>query len=80
MICRGGNFVHKAWHSPTPQSGTLWYDGHTTYHAVIYIYVFPWSTALMLEMEIPYELWLLLKNYSFRGELNCRISEWHQLV
>ena len=29
----------------------------------------------MLEMEIPYELWLLLKNYSFRGELNCRIFE-----
>ena len=64
MICRRGNFVHKAWHSPTPQSGTLWY----------------WSTALMLEMEMPYELWLLLKNYSFRGELNCRISEWHQRV
>ena len=31
-------------------------------------------------MEIHCKLWLLLKNYSFRGELNCRISEWHQRV
>ena len=38
------------------------------------------ESGIVLEMEIHCKLWLLLKNYSFRGELNCKISEWHQRV
>ena len=60
------------------QSGILWNHDHTTYHAVVDVCshgVLHW-----LRMVIHCKLWLLLKNYSFRGELNYRISEWDQRV
>ena len=60
------------------QSGILWNHDHTTYHAVIYMCFH--GVLHRLGMEIHCKLWLLLKNYSFRGELNYRISEWYQRV